>query len=116
MRVVVAGSRNIFDYELLKRAIDESGFEITEIVSGGAKGIDSLGEHWAAHNSVACKVFNADWQQFGRRAGPLRNKEMAEYADALIAIWDGESKGTKNMILNAQNSGLQIHVHMTENK
>jgi len=75
-----------------------SGFEPTEIISGGAPGIDRLGELYAGANRIPCKVFSADWVAYGRAAGPRRNLEMAKYGDALLAIWDGKSPGTRNMI------------------
>lgn len=73
-------------------------FKITEVVSGGAEGVDQLGKDWAYKNGIPSKQFNAHWSENGRAAGPMRNREMAAYADALIAVWDGESRGTKNMI------------------
>jgi hypothetical protein len=57
------------------------------------------------------KRFPADWDRFGRSAGPKRNKQMAEYGDALIAVWDGESRGTKTMIEFARERGLQVYIH-----
>lgn len=103
MKVIIAGSRNIIDFALwhVKTAIEDAklvGIEITEVVSGGARGIDWCGEQYAIANDIPYKVFHADWKRFGVGAGPLRNVEMAEYADALIAIWDGKSKGTLDMI------------------
>lgn len=102
MKVIVAGSRDIKNYRLVKDFIDgtitESGIEITEIVSGASEGVDRAGERWAKENNVPIKQFKAKWSMFGKRAGPLRNKEMAQYADAVIAIWDLQSRGTRNMI------------------
>ncbi len=89
-------------------------FEITEIVSGTCKGVDQLGEEWAGRKGIPVKRFPADWNQYGRRAGPLRNREMAKYADALIAIWDGESRGTKNMIDEALREKLEVYVYCTQ--
>lgn len=100
MKVVIAGSRDITDRMGLVKAIKQSGFEITEVVSGCARGVDKLGEAWARANDIPIKEFPADWNKHGNAAGPIRNAEMAEYADALIVLWDGESKGTKNMIMN----------------
>lgn len=98
MKVIIAGTRDILDYELVLRAIENSGFDITEIVSGKARGVDSLGEIYAALNDLPVKEFPADWNKFGKSAGFIRNKQMADYAEALIAVWDRESAGTKNMI------------------
>ena len=69
----------------------------TEIVDGGAKGIDYLGKKWAIENYKKFKTFPANWDEFGKAAGHIRNGEMAQYSDALLLIWDGESKGSANM-------------------
>lgn len=112
MKTIIAGSRDINNYMLVRQAIAASGFkdQITEIVSGGARGVDTLGERYAKDEGVPVKVFPADWQTYGKRAGPLRNIEMADYADALIAIWDSESRGTKHMIDTARKNGLKVFV------
>lgn len=100
MKVVIAGSRNIKDRLALVKAIKQSGFEITEVVSGKARGPDSMGEAWAMANDVAIKEFPAEWTRFGNAAGLIRNNQMAKYADAAIILWDGKSTGTLNMIKN----------------
>lgn len=110
MKVIIAGGRTITDISLVYAAIAESGFEITEVVSGGADGVDKLGEKAAMDSLFPVKVFKADWDRFGRSAGPKRNREMATYADALIAIWDGKSRGTKNMIETAKFFDLKVYV------
>lgn len=97
MKTIIAGSRGFDDYEELKQ-IMEAFRDTTEVVSGCAKGADTLGERWAAENNIPVKQFPADWKQYGKRAGYLRNRQMGEYADMLIAFWDGESKGTEHMI------------------
>jgi hypothetical protein len=114
MKVIVAGGRDFTNYALVEEAIKISGFEISQIVSGKAKGIDTLGEVWALANNVPVEAFPADWSQHGRAAGPIRNKQMAEYADALIAIWDGESKGTANMIQQARNKKLNVFIYLVK--
>lgn len=115
MKVIVAGGRD-FDKEYyafccLNKWANGTNDPI-EVVSGGAKGADNLGEYWAnrRHNTKAT-VFKADWDKHGKAAGPIRNAQMAEYADALIAFWDGKSKGTKNMIDTALKEGLEVHVY-----
>jgi hypothetical protein len=102
MKVIVAGSRTVTSMTFVELAIKESKFEITELVSGGARGVDELGEVWAAFNHIPIKQFRAAWGFYGQSAGMIRNGEMAQYADALIAVWDGRSKGTKHMIWTAQ--------------
>lgn len=114
MKTIVAGSREINDYQVVRQAIDDSRFLITEVVSGTARGVDRLGEQWARDNGVPVRRMPADWAQHGRSAGAIRNAQMAEYADALIAVWDGRSRGTKNMIDNARRRGMRVHVHRTD--
>jgi len=120
MKTIIAGSSTITDYLLVKRfigrAIKYYKVDITEVVSGGAKGVDKLGEKWAISYGVPIKKFyltNEDWLLFGNRAGIIRNQQMAEYADVLIAIWDGKSKGTKNMIEEMQK--LEKPVYLFDN-
>lgn len=71
---------------------------VDEVVSGGARGADAAGEVWARRQGCAVEVFPADWELYGRGAGPRRNGQMADHADALVALWDGVSSGTKDMI------------------
>lgn len=110
MKTIIAGSRNIEEYQAILDAIEASGFEITEVISGGAKGVDSLGERYGTEKGIPVKVFPADWESYGRKAGIMRNKEMAAYAEALIAVWDGNSPGTYNMIAEAQSRKLKVYV------
>ena len=112
MKVIVAGSRSIESLGVVKKAIEDSGFEITEIVSGRAKGVDRLGEHYALVRSIPTKLFPADWDKHGKAAGPMRNREMANYADAAVIIWDGVSKGTKHMIYEMNKRGKKCHIYM----
>lgn len=114
MKVIVAGGRDITNFNLVEEAIVISGFEVSEIVSGKAKGVDTLGEVWALKHNVPVEVFPADWTAHGRSAGPIRNRQMAEYADALIAIWDGESKGTANMIQQARKNKLDVFIYLVK--
>jgi hypothetical protein len=103
MKLIIAGSRNMFVHpEFINEVCSVSGiygnYLIKEIVSGCAEGIDNSGEEFAFWNgNIQVKRFYADWEEYGKAAGPIRNKEMAEYADTLLLIWDGESKGSANM-------------------
>ena len=110
MKTIIAGGRTITDYSLVLSALAESGFEPTEIVSGMALGVDTLAIQYATEHNLPLKEFHADWKKHNRAAGPIRNREMANYGDALIAIWDGESRGTKNMIEEATKRGLKVYV------
>lgn len=112
MKTIIAGSRDIIDYGLVTEAMNRIDWDVTEIVSGGARGIDTLGERWASDNNVSLKIFPADWDTYGKAAGPIRNAQMAKYADALVAIWDGKSRGTSNMIGEAKDLGLKVVVFL----
>lgn len=98
MKVVIAGSRDFNNYQLVEDTIEKLGLEIDEVVYGGAAGADHLGLLWARNHQVKVKTFLAEWTLYGRAAGPIRNRKMANYGDYLLAFWDGKSKGTKNMI------------------
>lgn len=116
-KVIIAGGRDFNDYNYLRDSVNVfllSKLRGLEIVCGMANGADMLGAQWAVLHAVDVKEFPADWNTHGKAAGPIRNKEMAEYADTLIAFWDGKSKGTKNMIDNALKYGLETHVYMYE--
>ena len=102
MKVIIAGCRDYTKMSGLEVAVDKAGFPMTEIVCGGAKGADELGRIYAREWAIPVKMFNADWQKHGKAAGPIRNEEMAKYGDALIALWDGKSRGTQNMIWRAR--------------
>jgi predicted nucleic acid-binding protein len=113
MKVIIAGSRDITDYQFVKEAIEAaietSGFVITEVIFGCAKGVDTLGEKWARENNIPIAHFPADWKQYGKRAGHLRNSQMADYGEALIAARIDETPGTTNMIEIAEKKGLKIY-------
>jgi len=110
MKTVIAGSRILSDYGLVEKAVKESGFDVTEVISGGASGIDRLGEAYARNHGIPYKIFKAPWERFGRKAGILRNEEMAKSADAVIVIWDGKSRGSSSMIQIAKNRLLPLFV------
>ena len=114
MRVIIAGSRGITDYSVVEDAVRQSGYFITTVVSGRAQGVDRLGEEWAKARAIPIARFPAAWDRYGKRAGVLRNQQMAKYSDALIAVWDGESRGTFNMISEARQRGLKVFVHKVD--
>jgi predicted Rossmann fold nucleotide-binding protein DprA/Smf involved in DNA uptake len=111
VRVIIAGSRSLVEAGVVARAAEASGFHITQVISGGARGIDRLGEDWAASQGIPFRRFDPDWKMFKRGAGPQRNRKMAQAADALIAIWDGRSRGTSDMIQTAKKFNLQVFVY-----
>lgn len=111
MKIVIAGGRDFENYNLLREKCDEIiDSNLTEIISGCAKGADTLGERYAKERGFNTKLFPADWKTHGRKAGPIRNKQMADYGEMLIAFWDGKSSGTKNMIENSKKLGLIVHI------
>lgn len=112
MRTIIAGSREGFNSNDVKIATALCGFDIIEVVSGTARGVDRLGEEWASLNNIPVKKFPADWNGLGKKAGYVRNEQMAEYADALVALWDGNSRGTKHMIDMAKRKGLRVYVYV----
>ena len=111
MKVIIAGSRDGVRYADVVEAISKAPFDITYIVSGKARGADSLGEAYAMKHNIKVIEFPAQWAVWGKSAGYRRNVEMANYADALIAIWDGKSVGTKHMITIATEKNLPVYIH-----
>lgn len=114
MKTIIAGSRGIVRYTDLLIALKEINWIITEVVSGRAKGVDHLGEFFAEDNLIKLTKFPAQWNKFGLGAGMIRNREMAKYAEAALILWDGQSKGTKNMISLANEYGLTTYIHKVE--
>ena len=111
MITIVAGSRDATQDNVLD-ALERCPWllHITEVVSGCARGADTFGETWALSCGLPVRRMPADWTRHGRRAGVMRNEDMAKVADALIAVWDGVSVGTRHMISVARARGLRVHV------
>lgn len=118
-RVIIAGGRDFNDYFLLKdsvRAIISKYDSPVKIISGTCRGADRMGEKFAYDTGIEVERFPANWNDLGKRAGFVRNAEMAKYAcednnvGILIAFWDGKSKGTKHMIEIARKNGLSVYV------
>jgi hypothetical protein len=113
-KLIIAGGREFSDYELLEKEVIKllrgKYPKDVEIVSGGARGADSLGEKFAKEKGCSLQSFPADWNTYGKSAGYRRNAEMAAYADACICFWDGKSKGTKHMIDLAEKKELLLTI------
>ena len=136
VRIIIAGGREFNDYELLKQSVNDIIFDLErrnavtgignasrvnekhliEFVSGTARGADQLGEKYVSESIWSVKRFPANWDLYGKRAGYIRNEQMAKYSmsdnsyGVLIAFWDGKSRGTKHMIDLANKHGLEVHV------
>ena len=133
MKVVIAGSRDLVlgetpeetsakEMHLIKimssyilDTVKSLDITITEIISGGAQGPDKLGERFARVFDIPCTVMKADWNRYGKSAGPIRNKEMAEECDAAFIFWDGKSRGTKNMIDNMYKLNKPVYIRIIDN-
>jgi hypothetical protein len=114
-KVVIAGSRGFSNYKLLKETCDKYLREKKKthnviVVSGHARGADTLGEKYASDEDLDLEIYPADWKKYGKSAGFMRNEQMADIADAVIAFWNGESHGTKHMIDIAEEKGLNVKV------
>jgi len=114
LKVIIAGSRDFNDYQLLENLVNmylqRYSTDQIEIVSGGARGADRLGERYAQSREIALKVMPADWDTYGKSAGYRRNEEMAQYATHCIVFWDGESRGTQHMINLANQYNLALRI------
>ena len=113
-RLIVAGGRHFSNYSLMKQSIEAfiAKYNLTDvmIVSGTASGADQMGERYASYNDLPVEKHPANWTLHAKAAGPIRNREMADVSQGLVAFWDGKSKGTKNMIETATKLGLDVEV------
>lgn len=113
MKLIVSGSRSIADYETVKNAIDNlvnQGISITAIIEGTSRGVDRLASRYAQVHDIENIRVPADWKTYHKAAGPIRNRNMLEMGDALLALWDGASRGTMNMIKAATRKGIPVTV------
>lgn len=113
LKIIVAGGREFNDYNRLEKELDnifkEYHDDIT-IISGAARGTDTLGVAYAVRHNLNFIKMPADWDTYGKSAGYRRNEDMANFSDVLVAFWDGNSKGTKHMIDIATRKGMPIHI------
>ena len=112
MKIAVIGSRNFTDYKIAKTVLDklQSYFGFDVIVSGGAKGADSLAEIYAWQNEIPLEVYEADWDKHGKGAGFIRNVEIWDNSDYGVAFWDGVSPGTKHSFKLAKKQKKRLFV------
>ena len=116
-RVIVAGCRDYNNYEEAEKFIDLCISDLKEehfliFVSGGCTGADRLGERYAIRHGYRLECYPAEWNRFGKSAGPIRNHQMADISDYVICFWDGKSPGTKSMIEIAEKFGKTIKIKM----
>ena len=116
-RVLICGSRSFQNYEMFQSCMDvllRSLDEPIEFVSGHARGTDRMAERYASEKGIPIHTLSPDWKAYGKAAGPIRNRQMLEYAieetPVVIAFWDGESRGTKHTIDTARSMGINVYV------
>jgi len=109
--VAIVGSRSYTNYDVIESIVDGLNFSIKCIVSGGARGVDTLAERYAQRKGIPCHVFTPNWDQFGKRAGVMRNTDIVASADVVVAFPTKDSKGTFDTINKARKKGIQVHVH-----
>lgn len=108
-KLAVVGTRTFDDYKLLCSILDLMPLPGC-IISGGATGADSLAERYASEHNIPFICFNADWKTYGKRAGPMRNKQIVHSATELVAFWDFKSSGTKNSIEEARKARVPVRI------
>lgn len=116
MKLAIIGSRTFTDYELLFDTLQKLDFDISCIISGGAKGADALAKKYAEDNTIQYIEFPADWTQYGKSAGPIRNKQIVDECDIILAFWNGSSKGTLQAINYAKSKNKQTIIVPTTNQ
>ena len=110
MKLAVIGSRGFDNYELVEKVLNDYKDKVTLLISGGAKGADTLGEQWAKNNNIETLIFPADWIKYGKRAGFVRNNDIVYSCDLCVAFWDGNSKGTLDSINKAKAMNKEVIV------
>ena len=109
MKLAIIGSRIFLDYELLKQEVDKLS-DIEMIISGGAKGADSLGVRYAKEKGIKYIEYLPEWNKYGNSAGFIRNNDIINNCDCVLAFWVGSSKGTKHAIDLAEKLGKDIKI------
>ncbi len=114
-KIVVSGCRDFNNYDIAKRFIDACISRVRKehelvFISGGCQGADMLGERYARENGITIERYEAEWDKYGKAAGPIRNKQMAQVCDYVICFWDGKSRGTKTMVEFAEQFGKTIRI------
>ena len=110
MRIGIIGSRGFNNYPLVKEVMNEYIHKVEIVVSGGAKGADTLGEMWATENGKMTLIYKPEWDKYGKRAGFIRNQDIVKNSDLVVAFWDGSSKGTKSSIDLCTKFGIPVKI------
>lgn len=113
MKVIIAGTRqaSFLDTRRAMQTFPKLMDRITEVVCGECRGPDTYGKRWAKDEGIPVRSMPANWNQYGNAAGPIRNEQMGDYADALLAVWDGYSKGTAHMINYMRSLNKPVYVY-----
>ena len=109
IKIAVIGSRSFSDYKFMCSILDH--YDIKKIISGGARGADTLGKMYANDNGIDIQEFLPDWEKLGKKAGMIRNRDIIDACNEVIAFWNGESKGTKHAIGHAEEKGKPVHIY-----
>lgn len=112
MKYAIVGSRSFTNYQFIEKTLNQFD-NITEIISGGAKGVDTLAEQYAKEKNIKLTIFPANWNKFGKSAGMIRNKDIINNCDVCVAFWDGESKGTTHSIAVAERKDKKLVIILT---
>lgn len=114
MKPLIAGGRTFTNYSMLCNVVNQFKLNVSAIIEGGAQGADRLGRRYAEENNIPYITMHADWNKYGKRAGYIRNVEMAKAlnpgTDLVLCFWDGKSKGTAHMIQTASQYGLYTNL------
>lgn len=112
IRLAIIGGRDFTNYEYMKNSLAKLAQDVTiiQVVSGGARGADSLGEQWANEQNIPINIFPAQWEKYGRSAGFRRNKDIINNCDMVAAFWDGQSRGTENSIQLAKEQRKPVRI------
>jgi len=118
MNVAIVGSRDYTNYDEFKWFVETTlqtwRLDDIQVVTGGAKGADSMAEKWAIENNLAIKIFKPDWLKYGKAAGPLRNQQIVENSTHVIAFPSKSGKGTQDTIIRAKKLGIEIAIYLCQ--
>jgi hypothetical protein len=117
VRLLICGSRHVLSLQILEQALYRAGIEaasVTAVIHGAARGVDHSADTWARMHGIPVEQFPADWNRYGARAGPLRNQQMVDVAEAVLAIPCSKSRGTWDTVRRARERGLPVHVYLVK--